>query len=111
MGSKDIFATDPRGRPVELWDIQWDHVVAKHPDVFEYGATRRHFKKAIEEPADGCIYESHKYADCDIYYVRLSKYFEVQVVVRFENEIGEIKTAHLVKERPKGETIRWMKGQ
>lgn len=111
MGNKYILATDPRGMPVEFWEERWLWITKKHPDLEPYGVTSEHLKKAIEKPADGCIFSSKKYVDCSLYYLRIDRVFQIRVVVKFENNFGEILTAHFLKERSGGERIEWMEGK
>ena len=111
MEEKYILAYDPRGLPVEFWEERWNWIKLKHADLEPAGVTENHLKNAIENPADGCIYSSKKYDECDIYYLRFSNYIQIQVVIRYIDNIGEIVTAHFRKKRSKGEEIRWMKGK
>jgi hypothetical protein len=111
MGTSYILATDPRGMPVEFSDIRWDWITTKHPDLLTYKITALHLKRAIEKPADGCIFSSKNYDRCSLYYIRISAQLQMRVVVKFENNIGEILTAHFLKERSSGEAMEWMEGQ
>ncbi|HUI87523.1 MAG TPA: hypothetical protein VLX61_02235, partial [Anaerolineales bacterium] len=90
MGNKHVLATDPRGLPVEFWDERWDWIKEKHADLEPAGVTEEHFKNAIEKPAEDCIFDSKKYPDCDLYYMRFNKYLQIRVVVRYIDNIGEI---------------------
>ena len=112
MGLSYILANDPRGLPVEFSDSRWNWIVSKHPDLLEYHVTEAHLKAAIENPSDGCIYESNKkYQDCNLYYTKYSSALQIRVVVRYVAGIGEILTAHFLKERSSGESLVWMKGK
>ena len=111
MTSSYNLATDPRGLPVEFWNSRWEWLISKHPDLLQYNVTESHLQAAIENPADGCIYASKKYPDCELYYTRFLKNLQIKVVVKFTLGVGEILTAHFVKERSSGETLVWMRGQ
>lgn len=111
MGKTYILATDPRGMPVDFSDNRWDWITTKHPDLLTNKITPLHLKKAIEKPAEGCIFSSKKYAGCCLYYTRISQFLQIRVVVKFENDIGEITTAHFLKERSSGELLEWMEGK
>jgi len=111
MVAKYVLATDPRGLPVEFWDERWDWITLKHPDLLKQKVTIAHLRKAIEDPSDGCIYNSATYENRDLYYTQFNKIFQIRVVVKFANGIGEILSAHFKTERPSGETIKWMRGK
>lgn len=111
MVAKYILATDPRGQPVEFWKERWEWITKKHPDLVKYKVDETYLKKAIEQPSEGCIYSSLKYLDRDLYYTRFNNFLQIRVVIKFENDIGEILTAHFLKDRPSGEVIKWMKGK
>lgn len=108
-----ILATDPRGLQVEFWKERWEWITLKHPDLLTKNITPEHLKKAIEKPAEGCIFSSNdkRYKDCCLYYLRISQNLQIRVVVKFDNNKGEIPTAHFLKDRSSGENIIWMIGK
>jgi hypothetical protein len=109
MGTAYILATDPRGLPIEFWDARWEWITLKHPDLPRYNVTEHHLQAALENPEGDCIYASKKYPDCELYYTRFSDTLQIRVVVKFILGVGEILTAHFVREHA-GETPVWVKG-
>lgn len=111
MGQRYIIATDPRDLPVDFSDSIWEHINKKHEDLKTYRITTNHIKNAIQNPFDGCIYESKKYTDCSIYYGRIRKrqYLLLRVVVHYVNNVGDVKTAHLCSTSTYRGNVIWQK--
>jgi len=110
MGSSYVLATDPRGYPVDFSDTRWAYIVSKHEDLLTFGITEEDLKKAIEHPLDNCIYQNNnKYPGCCLYYHPVRGDLFIRVVVKYQNNIGEIPTAHLYGRSKVRGKILWRK--
>jgi len=104
-----IFAKDPRGYQVGLSEKSWEHISTDHPDLDKNGIKRNNLKSAINNPLDGCIYESNKFVNSDLYYTQIGDYKILRVVVRYFDDVGEIVTAYFCHVDSYRGNIKWQR--
>ncbi len=104
-----IEVIDPRGFSVVLHNDHWTYILKKHPELENY---LEEVRQAIEDPAHGCIYRSHREPkQCQVYYRKIEgKRAEIKVIVDFfTDDFGEIRNAYFCSNRPDGEELIWPK--
>ena len=105
----DIFVvTDPRGRRIVCTQGRWHgHIILKHPFLIGW---RKKLPKAIEEP--DVILKDADFVDREVYYFlthSLMRKKYIKVVVRFNNNDGEVVTVFFADKPKTGEILLWPK--
>lgn len=97
-------AIDPRGKRVVCSEHCWQvHVLRKHPFFLKWLKT---LPKTIQEP--DAIFRDAVFTDRENYYYLLKNKY-IKVVVKFDGDNGEVKTAFLTDSPKPGETLIWSK--